>query len=272
MQRDTDSHAAGRARNERGVALIITLMTLMLLSALGMGLIVITTGEGALATNNRDSSEAFYAADAVVERVMQDLLLATDWNGLLQGSTQSPFLDGPPSGTKQLPNNAGTIDLTALTNQLNCGKLTTCSVSEMNAATRERPWAVNNPRWTPYAYGPATDLIETGTISSPFYVVVWVGDDPRDSDNNPLLDGGVSANAGYPTNRGAGVISLRAEAFGPNGAHRVIETTVARTDSTEIERGYTSQRGQDEQNRRARKASVQTPGKALTRNEIATVP
>lgn len=272
MQPDTRPHSTGLARNERGVALIITLMTLMLLSALGLGLMVVTTSEGTLAVNNRDSSEALYAADAVVERVMQDLLLSTDWNGLLQGTTQSPFLDGAPSGTKQLPNNAGTIDLTALTNQLNCAKSTTCSAAEMNTATRERPWGVNNPRWMPYAYGPATSLIETGTISSPFYVVVWVGDDPRDSDNNPLVDGGVSANAGYPTNRGAGVIGLRAEAFGPNGAHRVIETTVARTDSTEIERGYTSQRGQDEQNRRARKAAVQTPGKALTRNEIATVP
>ena len=38
---------------------------------------------------------------------------------------------------------------------------------------------------------------------------------------------------------------------------------------TEIERGYTGQRGQDEQNRRARKAAVQTPGKALTRSEMS---
>jgi hypothetical protein len=44
----------------------------------------------------------------------------------------------------------------------------------------------------------------------------------------------------------------------------VIEMTVARTDTTELERGYTGQRGQDEQNRRARRAPVQTPGKALT--------
>ena len=118
MQPDSRPHSIGLVRNERGVALIIALMTLMLLSGLGLGLLVITTSEGTLAVNNRDSSEALYAADAVVERVMQDLLLATDWNGLLQGTTQSPFLDGPPSGTKSLPNNGGTIDLTALTNQI----------------------------------------------------------------------------------------------------------------------------------------------------------
>jgi hypothetical protein len=44
--------------------------------------------------------------------------------------------------------------------------------------------------------------------------------------------------------------------------------TLSRTDSTEIERGYTGQRGQDEQNRRARKAAVQTPGGSLSRNEL----
>jgi hypothetical protein len=49
----------------------------------------------------------------------------------------------------------------------------------------------------------------------------------------------------------------------------VIEVTVGRTDTTELERGYTGQRGQDEQNRRARKAAVQTPGKALTRSDMS---
>jgi hypothetical protein len=64
------------------------------------------------------------------------------------------------------------------------------------------------------------------------------------------------------------VVAMLAYAYGPTGARRVIETTVARTDTTEIERGYTGQRGQDEQNRRARKAAVQTPGKALTRTQL----
>src|SRR5439155_21725553 len=69
-------------------------------------------------------------------------------------------------------------------------------------------------------------------------------------------------------NPGAGVLALRAEAFGPRGAQKVIEATIARTDTTTLERGYTGQRGQDEQNRRARKAAVQTPGKALTMQSL----
>ena len=39
---------------------------------------------------------------------------------------------------------------------------------------------------------------------------------------------------------------------------------MARTSSTEIERGQIAQRGQEELNQRARKAAVQTPGKALS--------
>ena len=61
---------------------------------------------------------------------------------------------------------------------------------------------------------------------------------------------------------------MRAVAYGAGGLSRVIDVTLSRTDSTEIERGYTGQRGQDEQNRRARKAAVQTPGSTLTRTEL----
>jgi len=64
------------------------------------------------------------------------------------------------------------------------------------------------------------------------------------------------------------VLALRAQAYGPHGTHRVIEATVARTVSTGLERGYVGQRGQDEQNRRARKSAVQTPGKALTAQQL----
>jgi hypothetical protein len=106
------------------------------------------------------------------------------------------------------------------------------------------------------------DLIPTGTVNSPFYVVVMVADDPSENDGNPLQDGVAD------TNPGRGVIGMRAEAFGPFGAHKAVELTIARTDTTELERGYTGQRGQDEQNRRARKAAVQSPGKALTMQSI----
>ena len=133
----------------------------------------------------------------------------------------------------------------------------------MNLNTEERPWGANNPRWQLFAYGPVNDLLPTATLNSQMYVVVWVADDPSENDDDPAKDGNVATNAGM------GVITLRAIAYGNGGVSRIIDVTLSRTDSTEIERGYTGQRGQDEQNRRARKAAVQTPGGTLTRTELA---
>ncbi len=254
------SHALHPVQSERGIAMIIALMSTLLLTALGLGLVMTTMTETMITSNYRDGGEAMYAADAGIERVMQDLLTVPDWNRILSGAVQSSFIDGPPSGTRYLPA-GGTIDLSAVTNMLNCNKVTTCSADEMNAYSNERPWTTNNPRWQPYAYSPLDRIIDTGTVLSPLYVVVWIADDQSENDNDPTIDGGSS--------EGGGVLLMRAEAFGASGSHGIVEVTLGRTDTTELERGYTGQRGQDEQNRRARKAAVQTPGKALTRSDMS---
>jgi len=253
----------GRFASERGAALVIALMAMLLLSALGLSLILTTNTEAMIAGNFRGSSEALYAADAAIERTIQDILTVPDWNTMLTGTTKSAFIDGAASGIRTLTDGT-TLDLGEATNMINCGKLGTCSVSEMNTTTPARPWGANNPQYQLYAFGPVNNLVPTGTINSDMYVIVWVADDPSENDNDPTKDGNAL------TNLGSGVLTLRSEAFGPGGTHKVVEVTVARTDSTEIERGYTGQRGQDEQNRRARKAAVQTPGKTLQQQQLNT--
>jgi hypothetical protein len=261
---------AGRLRDEQGVALIIALMSMVLMMALGTALILTTMTEGKIANNYRDGTEAVYAADAAVERVMQDILTVPDWNNIIDVNNPltSAFIDGPPSGSRAVP--GGAIDLGEATNIVNCGKTAACSDADLAALTEERPWGANNPRWKLYAYGPMSDMLPGNVINSQIYVVVWVADDPSENDCDPLKDGEVAACGGVGENMGRGVIAMLAHAYGPNGVLRAIEVTLARTDTTEIERGYTGQRGQDEQNRRARKAAVQTPGKALTRTAIGT--
>jgi hypothetical protein len=263
---------ATRLGDEQGVALIIALLSMVLMMALGSALVLTTMTEGKIAHNYSDGIEAVYAADAAVERVMQDILTVPDWNDIIDVNNPltSAFVDGPPSGTRTIP--GGTIDLGQATNIVNCGKVAQCSDADLIALTEERPWGQNNPRWKLYAYGPMSDMLPTETINSQIYVIVWVADDPSENDCNPLKDG-ETANAacgGAGENLGSGVITMMAHAYGPNGVQRGIEVTLARTDTTEIERGYTGQRGQDEQNRRARKAAVQTPGKALTRTALTT--
>jgi PilX N-terminal len=240
----TTSRFTGRIRDERGSALIIALMAMMLLTALGAVVVMVSSTETAISSNYRNGQEALYAADAAVERVVQDLLMIPRWNDILSGTSQSGFVDGSSSAQKTLPG-GGVMTLTAATAALQADTDT------------QNLWGPNNPRWQLFAWGPLADMLPNDQIDSPMYVGVWVSDDPAETDGNPLAD----------TN---GTLTLHAEAYGPNGSRKVVEITVARTSSTEIERGQIAQRGQEELNQRARKAAVQTPGKTLTNMRMQT--
>jgi hypothetical protein len=264
MTRHTNTgRTLARLGDERGSAIVVALLSLLLLTALGLALTLTTATETAISANQRMGQEALNAADAAVERAMQDLLTLPDWNRALTGAEQSSFVDGSPSGVRALPDGTS-VNLTELVMLARCGRPATCSAGDISTNSPERVWAANNPVWQLYAYGPVSELLPTGTVNSPIYVAVMVGDDPSETDGNPLMDGNDGANPG------SGVLSLRAEAFGPHGTHRVVEATIARTSSSGLERGYIGQRGQDEQNRRARKTAVQTPGKALTAQQLTT--
>jgi hypothetical protein len=242
---------------DRGSALIVTLMATLLLTALGAALVLTTASETLISGNFRSAAEGLYAADASIERALSDLLTVADWDLVLSGSVRSGFVDGPPDGTRTLPDGS-TLDLSAVVNRANCSKPTTCSDANMDARTAERPWGANNPRWRPYAYGPLAALPASDPIRSLFYVIVMVADDPSENDDDPLHDGAVAGNPGR------GLLSLRAEAFGPRGAHKVVEATVARIEPRDLERGYVSQRGGDEGNSQSRAAGVAAPGGAVT--------
>jgi type IV pilus assembly PilX-like protein len=231
-----------RASNQEGTALIIALMSMMLLTALGAALVMVSNTETMIANNYRNGQEALYAADAAVERVVEDLLLVPRWNDILSGTTKSSFIDGAWNSTKTVPG-GGTVRLDLATTQLQ---------AQTDASGN---WGLNNPSWKLYAWGPLSNMLPNDQIDSPMYVAVWIADDPAETDDNALAD----------TN---GTLMLRAEAYGPAGTHKRIEVTVARTTNTEIERGQIAQRGQEELNQRARKSAVQTPGGSLTRMRL----
>jgi hypothetical protein len=207
-------------RSQSGVALVVALMITLLMSTLALALILTTTVETRIASQFQRAQAGLYAADAIVERSLDDLLAVANWNRLLDGSANSSFVDGPPTGTRTLAD--GTLlDLIQTVNFANCHKTTACSVADMNAISDDRPWGPNNPRWKLFAYGPLSNLLSPGAVDSPYYGVVMVGDDPAESDNDPTLDG-------TGANPGSGVIAVRGEAFGPGGAHKVVELTVTR--------------------------------------------
>jgi len=160
---------------------------------------------------------------------MTDIANIQDCNALLDGSTRSTFVDGRPAGFRTLVDGR-TISLDEALNLANCQRTMPCSDDDMNRVTSERPWGLNNPRWSLFAWGGLNGLT-LDAVNSPFYVLVMVGDDPAECDNDPLVDGGPAVppcEEDASVNPGAAVISLRAEAFGPFGTHKVVEATVAR--------------------------------------------
>ncbi len=58
---------------EDGIALLVALMAMLLLTALGAALVLATSSETIIAANFRRSAELLYAADAGLERVIDDL-------------------------------------------------------------------------------------------------------------------------------------------------------------------------------------------------------
>ena len=248
-----------RLRDEQGAALIIALMSMMLLTALGAAVIMVTNTETAIVANHRNSQEAIYAADAVVERVVQDLLMVPRWNDVLAGTVQSSFIDGAMTVAKHMPA-GGSI-------MLCCGANSATGQLQADTDTVNL-WGANNPQWKLFAWGPLSDLLPNNQIQSNYYVAVWVADDPADAPPDAQGNPGAVPD-GNPLADANGTLTLHAEAIGPTGTRKVVEMTVARTSSTEIERGQIAQRGQEELNQRARKAAVQTPGKAISNTRMS---
>jgi hypothetical protein len=208
------NHSPHPSPTDRGSALIIALIATVLLTSLGVGLVMLSNTEGAIAANYRAGNETLYA-----------------------GFVDNTLTPTTPYGES--------LDLTAMT----------AEVQYQSDATA--PWGPNNPQWHLFAYGPLSDMLGPGGVQSNTYISVWISDDPSETDNNPSAD----------TN---GVVTVLAQALGANGTRRSIEVTIAKTDSSEIERGQIAQRGQEELNQRARKAAVELPGKSLTVMDMNT--
>lgn len=204
----------------RGVALILVLVFMSFLAALGLGLTLIVFIERLAAGNMRSSVDMLHAADAGLELAARDLAHVPNWSDALSGSMQSSFIDGVPGGTRSVPG-WGTIDLSVLTNRLNCGRDSGCTGAQMDTNTRERPWGANNARWRLFAYG-SFGAMAGFARPAPCYVAVWVADDRREQDGDPAADATGEAAPG------AGIVRVRAEAYGPAGARRAIEAEVVR--------------------------------------------
>src|SRR5216683_7989478 len=87
-----------RRRREAGIALLISIFVLLLISVVAMALIVSSGTESALAGNYRSSTGVYYAAMAGLEEVRARL---RPQSPISFKNTDPPFL--PPAGTALAP-------------------------------------------------------------------------------------------------------------------------------------------------------------------------
>jgi hypothetical protein len=206
-------------RGERGSALVMVLLCATLFLALAGALVTVGSTESVISATFREGTVALAAADAAIVRVTPDLASAIDLNALLAGFVSSTFTDGTAVSPRRLPD--GTLlDLAAATNIHRCGEIT-CTDAQMDAITAERPWGVNNARWQLYGSGWLRDLAP-GTDAPHVYIVIWIGDDPLETDGDPLTDDGNPAAPGHQT------VLLRAAAYAGYSVRRQIEIAARR--------------------------------------------
>lgn len=204
---------------ERGTAMVLAVAATLLMLVLGGALVLVTSTETRIAARFARNIEVLYAAEAALERALVDLAALPDWDAALAGAAVSTLTDGAPGGVRIA--GAAAVDIDAWTNRLRCGREDACAPGEMAAITADRPWGDNNPRWQLYAWGPLTALAPV-PAGHEAYVLVWVGDDPGETDADPLRDGGGDDNPGRRT------LVLVAQAVAPGGLRRVLEVTVRR--------------------------------------------
>jgi hypothetical protein len=180
------------------VALIAAVMLTMLLSVLVAAVILGTTVDSGVAANFRARQQVSYAAEAAVEHVVRELETVADWTLVLSGVVVSGL---PNTGPSVLPDGTP-VDPAALTRVL------------QEASDEVYGWTADRPIWRLFASAPLSALWPA-EISASDYLFVWVADDDREQDGDPLTD----------TNQ---TMLIRAEAYGERGSRGALEVSIGR--------------------------------------------
>lgn len=202
----------GKTDRERGAAVLVTLLLVLLIGAIVAALVTIATSDRLISANFRQVHEAAYGAEAALERGLHDLATLADWSLALvepPGNSRSTFHDGEVA--PRAPDGR-VLDLEQLT-------------LERQAESDERDgpsvFGDDSPEWRLFAHAPLQALHAGPGLEPPLYLLVWLADDESDGDGNPAVD----AN---------GEILVWATALGPRGARRSVAARVARTSGGDL--------------------------------------
>jgi hypothetical protein len=181
-----------------GAALLLVMIVVLVLAGLAFAAVSLADLEGAASVNDAHTLSVAYAADAAVERVIDDLGAVTDWTTALAGGVSSVLRSvdpRPPSPWGEL------LDLDAMTREVQ--------------ADPDVGVGPDQTRWRVFLAGPLASMMPGPSPATPSYIVAWIGDDDGDGDGNPWVD----------ANR---VLRIRARAVGPRGLRADREAVIER--------------------------------------------
>ena len=191
---------------ERGAALLVAILIVLLLSAAGVALLALTSTETLIGASYRHAQEAAYGAEAAFERALADLETIPDWSAVLRappGNVTSSLNDGVPSPRGP---DGRFLDLSALT-----------AVRQRQSDARDGPSAfgADAPQWRLFAHAPIQELSSGLPADPPLYLMVWVADDGMDGDGEGESDSN-------------GRVMVFAQAIGSGGTRRAVEGLIGR--------------------------------------------
>jgi hypothetical protein len=214
----------GRARtlpSDAGIALLMVIVCLAFFLAVAAALVLMASMETRMAGAERARHVVMGAADVAMERALQELAIAADWNEILAGSVRSGV-----AGADLSPDVGewGALDLSALTDGL------------QRESTAANQWGADGQVWRLFGYAPLDVLLDAagpgasgasgasgggtaaggvGGVGGALYTVAWVADDQADGDGNPSADANER-------------VVVRVEAFGPFRSRQALTATVRR--------------------------------------------
>lgn len=137
------------------MALLVTVLTMALVTALASAVVINTSSETVIAASFRDARQAQCAAEAAGQWAFADLEpIAAEWAAVAGGGRQSAFVDGPP-GLRRM----------ATGEEIDLGSI-----------------LLSNPGWVLYAHGWLNDLLPAAAVPASQYVVVLAAGDPASPD------------------------------------------------------------------------------------------
>ena len=213
--------------SHRGIALVLALLAIAFFSAMAGGLILSTVLGRTVAENYEEAADLANVSDSALELTARELSAIAEWDDVLNGVRTATLVDGV-AGPRTMPDGV-VIDLVTLTNERTCGRVTVCTTAQVSEYAPERPWGPNNPRWRLFIHAPFPALPVMPRNGGPVYVVVWIGDDARETDGNPSLDGAGAEQEGRY------VVRARVESFGARGGRHAVEAELARMCAVEAE-------------------------------------